>query len=198
MHPLFHKVLHDFFIRGLDPDQIARAHHTTWVEVVEILNSEPAIKTMRAAIRAKRMRAISHELDARQDALISLQVNLQPLDTAPASVEATRRAADAVLRGTRPKAARKTAKPAKPVTPPSPQLQTPPPAANRPNPHSSASPPPTRAPSADPPSNTSPRVAPPPGLPITPTYARPPTHSSAPLPAGSANTGSASAIKNSS
>ena len=100
----FHAILYDFFIEGLELDTIAAKHETSWREVTEIVSSEPAMQTMRAAIRAERLRDIAQNL-------------------------ASRRAADAILRGTTPRgrtsraarpAARPTTRPTahpEPVTP---------------------------------------------------------------------------------
>ena len=102
MHPKFHAILYNFFIQGLDLDRIAAIHETSWCEVAKVLDSEPAKELMRSAIRVERLRAIAENLASRRSALRNLGAVADSLDRTPSGMQSRRRAADAILRGTKP------------------------------------------------------------------------------------------------
>jgi hypothetical protein len=135
----FHAILYDFFIEGLELDTIAAKHETSWSEVSEIVSSEPAMQTMRAAIRAERLRDIAQSLASRRGAIRILEGLIHDRSLTAVSHEGRRRAAAAILSGTTPRgrstgqaraAARPTARP-EPVNP-SPTTQVPTPASESP------------------------------------------------------------------
>jgi len=139
----FHAILYDFFIKGLELDTIAAKHETSWREVTEIVSSEPAMQTMRAAIRAERLRDIAENLASRRAAIRALEGLVRDRSLTAVSHEGRRRAAAAILSGTTPRgrtsratppAARPTARPTEhphPATP-TPTTQVPTPASESP------------------------------------------------------------------
>ncbi|MBL8887373.1 MAG: hypothetical protein JNK16_11985 [Phycisphaerales bacterium] len=133
MHPKLHHFLYGFFIQGLDLDRIAAIHETSWHEVAKVLDSEPAKELMRSAIRVERLRSIAENLASRRSALRNLGAVADSLDRTPSGMQSRRRAADAILRGTKP--GTRSARAARPTSAPNPRSQTtplappPPPAA---------------------------------------------------------------------
>jgi len=123
----FHAILYDFFIEGLELDTIAAKHETSWSEVTGIVSSEPAMHTMRAAIRAEQLRDIAQNLASRRAAIRVLEGLVHDRSLTAVSHEGRRRAATAILSGTKPttqpsrpstRAARsKSTEPARPETP---------------------------------------------------------------------------------
>lgn len=100
--PNFHSILYDFFIQGFDLDRIASIHETSWYEVAAILDSEPAKQHMRAAIRVQRLREVSQNLTSRRFAMHTLQAVIQNRAATAVGEEGRRRAAAAILNGTKP------------------------------------------------------------------------------------------------
>ncbi|MGH7242157.1 MAG: hypothetical protein ACREJD_01925 [Phycisphaerales bacterium] len=102
MPPNFHSILYDFFIKGQSLNYIAATYETSWYEVAEILDSEPAKKHMRSAIRVQRLRDVAQNLASRRAAIATLESTIESRrDSSHSSIESRRRAADAILRATK-------------------------------------------------------------------------------------------------
>jgi len=123
MHPNFHQFLYDFFIAGMDLDHIASKYESSWYEVAEVVDSEPARRHMRAAIRAARLRDIAQNLATRRFAIHTLATVIQDRSQTAAGHEGRRRAAAAILSGTAPRRSGARPKAVPPVAPPPPEKQ---------------------------------------------------------------------------
>jgi len=104
MPPNFHSILYDFFIKGHELNYIAGTYETSWYEVAEVLDSELARKYMRSALRVQRIRAAGKMLRSRLAAIQTLESTItERRDSSHSSIEASRRAATAILSGTNPR-----------------------------------------------------------------------------------------------
>lgn len=101
MHPKFAQVFHEFFVRGTHIDRIAAIHELSFRDVTDILNSEAGLDAMRAAIRVERLRFEMDAIASRRRALGALNHLLSQPDNSVRTCESRRRAADAILRGTK-------------------------------------------------------------------------------------------------
>lgn len=102
IHPMFAQVFHEFFVRGTHIDRIAAIHELSFREVTDILNCEEGLAAMHDAIRVERLRYEMDSLASRRRALGALECLVFQRDNSIRACESRRRAADAILRNTKP------------------------------------------------------------------------------------------------